>query len=318
MRRKIKTAVRLVAMAVAICLLMTLVSVVERAERSRWEQESSAPSRLERRDKKAPVRVLLVGNSYSVDSSQYVYEITQQAGYTNVTVGTAYYNGCSLDDIYEWGRNRDRVLSYRKCTQGKWQYYREDKQNCALRTVLRDEKWDIILLQQYSVKAGKKESFYSEDGKVCYIDGVANYIRQFCPKAMIGWNMTWALKSDATLQPYLEWFEQDQMKMYQAICQTTQEVVTTNPNIGVVVPTGTAIQNARTYYLGDTLNRDQRHLTFDLGRYLASLTVAESLGFDLTDLKELKTNPPSDNENLEYLKDCARDAVEHPYELTTR
>ena len=46
--------------------------------------------------------------------------------------------------------------------------------------------------------------------------------------------------------------------------------------IDFVIPSGTAIQNARTSSLGDTLTRDGYHLSV-IGRYIAGLTYAYKL-----------------------------------------
>ena len=50
-----------------------------------------------------------------------------------------------------------------------------------------------------------------------------------------------------------------------------------NPTFEFVSPVGTAIQNARTSALGDTLNRDGTHLDYGVGRYTAALTFAGAI-----------------------------------------
>lgn len=47
--------------------------------------------------------------------------------------------------------------------------------------------------------------------------------------------------------------------------------------IKVVVPSGTAVQNARTSFVGDRLNCDGYHLDLTLGRYTAACTWYERL-----------------------------------------
>lgn len=39
----------------------------------------------------------------------------------------------------------------------------------------------------------------------------------------------------------------------------------------MIIPTGTAIQNARTSFVGDHMNRDGYHLDLKIGRYTAAL-----------------------------------------------
>ena len=60
--------------------------------------------------------------------------------------------------------------------------------------------------------------------------------------------------------------------MYGFIMNAVQEALKDHPEITLVVPSGTAVQNARTSVLGDTMNRDGFHLDFTYGRYLAACT----------------------------------------------
>lgn len=41
--------------------------------------------------------------------------------------------------------------------------------------------------------------------------------------------------------------------------------------IKMIIPTGTAIQNARTSFVGDHMNRDGYHLDLKIGRYTGRL-----------------------------------------------
>ena len=67
--------------------------------------------------------------------------------------------------------------------------------------------------------------------------------------------------------------------MYNAILNAVQMKIL--PRNLTVIPSGTAIQNAR-QVIGDVLNRDGFHLTFGLGRYIAGLCVVKALvGLDI-------------------------------------
>jgi len=50
------------------------------------------------------------------------------------------------------------------------------------------------------------------------------------------------------------------MTMYKAIISATKTKILTNSNFTKVIPNGTAIQNMRTSFVGDTLTRDGYHL----------------------------------------------------------
>jgi hypothetical protein len=64
--------------------------------------------------------------------------------------------------------------------------------------------------------------------------------------------------------------------MYNAILSTYANALNLVP-ISQVVPSGTAIQNARTSVLGNDLTRDGYHLSWGVGRFVAACTWYESL-----------------------------------------
>lgn len=78
---------------------------------------------------------------------------------------------------------------------------------------------------------------------------------------------------------------------------------------------GTAIQNARTSYVGDHLTLDGYHLSLDFGRYIAGLTFAHALtGISIDDVAY---QPEAVTESqkqvaIESVKNC----FINPYEVT--
>ena len=44
------------------------------------------------------LRILAIGNSFSTDSMQYLYQIAKNAGVEEIVLGNLYYGGCSLDE----------------------------------------------------------------------------------------------------------------------------------------------------------------------------------------------------------------------------
>lgn len=65
--------------------------------------------------------------------------------------------------------------------------------------------------------------------------------------------------------------------MYDSIRSSVQLALAEHPEITFLVPSGTAIQNARASWLGDNLNRDGYHLDLKFGRYTAACTWLERL-----------------------------------------
>ena len=82
--------------------------------------------------------------------------------------------------------------------------------------------------------------------------------------------MVWAFPADSPDWTIHDYFGGDQMKQYTETIKVIQTYVASQ---GLkMIPSGTAIQNARSSYLGDTLCRDLYHLTYGLGRYISSMT----------------------------------------------
>ena len=83
----------------------------------------------------------------------------------------------------------------------------------------------------------------------------------------------------------------------------------------IIIPNGTAIQNARTSFIGDTLTRDGHHLTYNLGRYIAGLTLVKTItGVDVTQI-----NYAPNGLSEEYIKiaiESCNNAFENPFSIT--
>lgn len=85
--------------------------------------------------------------------------------------------------------------------------------------------------------------------------------------------------------------------------------------IKIVIPSGTAIQNARTSFIGDHLNRDGYHLDVKIGRYTAACTWFERI------FKHSVVGNPYAPEGLDEARKAvaqkaAHAAVKHPYKVT--
>ena len=83
------------------------------------------------------------------------------------------------------------------------------------------------------------------------------------------------------------------------------------------MPVGTTIQNLRTSYLGDTLNRDGLHLSHGIGRYAAALTWYSVItGNSIDDITFVPSDYPEIAENMLAIKDAVNKALANPYEVT--
>jgi hypothetical protein len=125
--------------------------------------------------------------------------------------------------------------------------------------------------------------------------------------------MTWAYQQDSTHDGFAN-YGNSQETMYKAIVNSVETKVLTNDRIELISPAGTAIQNARTSFVGDTLTRDGHHLSYKLGRYIAGLTMVGTLtGADLT---KVQYSPNLEDKYRDMAIEAAINAINNPYTIT--
>lgn len=93
------------------------------------------------------VRILAIGNSFSQDAvEQYLHELAEAEGISTI-IGNMFIGGCSLERHVKNARDNAPAYAYRKIgTDGK----KREKGKMSLETVLADEDWDYVSLQQAS------------------------------------------------------------------------------------------------------------------------------------------------------------------------
>lgn len=257
-------------------------------------------------DDDGALKILMIGNSFSDDTMEYAYQIARALGVEEVYLGTLYIGGCSLNTHYQNAMYDNASYEYRTNSDGNW----STVPNYKMSTALASCDWDFVALQQASGSSGLPDTYAS-------LSGLIDYVKEHLPKtshAKLVWNMTWAYQSNSTHSDFVK-YSRDQTKMYTAIVETVKSKVITNKDISVVIPVGTAVQNARTSYLGDTLTRDGHHLSLDFGRYLAGLTLIHALtGLPVNDISYA---PPSVDANKTAVAvESAKNAVLNPYGVT--
>ena len=97
------------------------------------------------------LRILAIGNSFSQDAvEQYLYELFAASG-KKVIIGNLYIGGCSLERHYNNINNDAAAYEYRKIVDGQ----KTNSKGVKISTVLAEEPWDYISLQQASGFSGK-------------------------------------------------------------------------------------------------------------------------------------------------------------------
>ena len=219
---------------------------------------------------KKSVKILGIGNSFSVDAMEWVYKILKNLGVEDIKLGNLYIGGCPLSSHCENARGDLPAYEYWKNTDDEWQIIPEFKMSDAI--VERD--WDFIFTQQQSGRSGLAETYDDVDELMAYVTVLAK------GNPAYGWQMTWAYANGFD-NPAFDAYDREQDKMYAAILNAVQTKILPREIFSKLIPSGTAIQNARAV-LGDVLNRDGFHLSYDLGRFIAGLCVVKGLvGLDI-------------------------------------
>lgn len=255
-----------------------------------------------------PFRVLAIGNSFSQDAVEHLYKIAQDCGADKVIIGNLYIGGATLKQHWANASSDSASYTYYKNSTGTM----TNTQNTSMKTALMDEKWDYISIQQQSSESGVSSSYNSD------LTNLIDYVKANSknPDAKLAWHMTWAYQSDCKLDSFAQ-FGYDQMTMYRAITGAVQEKIVPNPDIAAVIPSGTAIQNMRTSYIGDTLTRDTYHLSLNLGRYIAGVTYVKALtGWSLDGLRRVPNVAEVPEKYIPIIKEAVENAVLTPFSVT--
>jgi hypothetical protein len=263
---------------------------------------------------KANYRILAIGNSYSRDAMSYIRDMLIKNGVANedIAIVNAYVGGQSLQGHVSNAKNNTAAYERQsfgingvlKSTNGE-----------KLLDIIKSNDWDYITLQQVSTDSGRPDT-YTENGNLSYL---INYIKENAtnPNVKIGWHMTWAYaNSYSGLSGY-----GNQMAMYNAIANAVQTKIVPQlapaGDFEFIIPSGTAIQNARTVY-NDTLNSDGTHLT-DKGRFIAGAIWLRRIYGKSVDVFNTGYTPAGlSAEDIAKIAQCVQDAFEHPYAVTER
>ena len=103
-----------------------------------------------------------------------------------------------------------------------------------------------------------------------------SYLKQWTSeRTKIAFNLTWMGESTRQHHEIIS-YGGDIALMRKRLEETTRETVLKTPGVDLLIPTGTAIENARTTKIG-LLTRDCYHLSMDKGRYIAGLALVSTV-----------------------------------------
>ena len=289
----------------ALVLLTGLMPIHTFASASTQGTESNAESKT--------LNILMIGNSFSWDAADFWYDLKTSMTYDamkamlaepyDVHLAVMYQGSATLGYHATCAANNTGTYTFQEIgpeTNYTWQPSDGKNANNKILPHLQERDWDIIVIQSYQHEADGTEP------RSTYTGGSAQFVE---PSASIGFLLDYFAQNEpgAEVYYYMPWSSvkfygaEGTAAGYEAIGAYTEAKIPhmTGTNSGKtfsgIIPVGTAIENARTTYLhslrysagvGDTfllkdpqigLLYDTQHLSFGVGRYIAGLTVAQTL-----------------------------------------
>lgn len=265
--------------------------------------QEDGPVMPQQTQKPEQIHILAFGNSYSHDAmEQYLYDLFKAEGIEAV-IGNMFIAGCNLETHWENISENNNSYFYFKNTDGKMKLI---SNSYGLADAIKDENWDVITLQQSSILSWDYSSYDP------YLQNLIDWIRAHSD-AKIMFHQTWAYSEDLIDQSYSHNIKSQNL-MYENITESVKKALQDHTQIYDIIPAGTAIQNGRSSYLGDTFNRDGTHLEITYGRFTAACTWYEKLsGISVLDNPY---DPGFDLKQVSVAKNAAHFAVENPFSLT--
>ena len=206
-------------------------------------------------------KILCIGNSFSQDSTTYLYDLTSNEG-MDLKVVNLYIGGCSLERHWEnvLGDKAEYDYQLNGVSTGKV---------VTIKDTLQEDKWDIITLQQCSGLSGLIDTYYP------YIIELSKYVKEHAPGAKQLIHQTWAYEIDSPHEHFV-YYNNDQVKMYEALLEcygTAAKELSLQ-----IIPFGEVVQALRTLPIfdykngGKSLCRDGFHMHYVYGRFALAAT----------------------------------------------
>lgn len=205
------------------------------------------------------MKILSIGNSFSEDAHAYLKGVCDSRG-LEITCCNLYIGGCTLI------RHHKNMLlglkAYTYIVNGV-----PMEKGVSMEDALTREKWDVVTLQEHSIRACDKSHFEP------YIYELIDYVKRLCPNVKIGMQMSWGYTGkflnemrNAGIFSTEEMFDR---------IEENNLTIAKQANVDILIPSGRVLR--RLYDLGYNIHRDNQHTSLGIGRYALALTWMRAL-----------------------------------------
>ena len=211
--------------------------------------------------------VLFIGNSFAIDTTDHAPALALSLGVKEVFFGTLYVGGCSIKMHFDHASENKAVYEYHTNDGSGWKMV----ENFTIKEAIGERAWDWIVIQHGTGDGGR----YTSAESYAHLDALISYVKALAPNSKLAFNMTWVGEPTSTHHE-ISSYGGDTAKMYDDLTAIKREIILPKKDFDKFIPTGTAVENARTGYDG-LLTRDTYHLSYGLGRLIASLTLLSTI-----------------------------------------
>ena len=280
-------------------------------------------------DDGAELRILFIGNSFTMDAVTHLPGMLAAAGLNKVHMVHMYYGGRLVSQYNSgWTTSSDYKMYECKPGQSSW----TTTSNTNLAEVAASQKWDIVTIQEHTGNAAAW--VWNSTAKANFqqlIDKVKAAQNGHTPKFYYIMSQAYAnmSKIGSGSKPSMTWT--DQAGMWEVITSFGKKVMEELP-FDDIISTGVMLQNLRTSSINNEmdLTRDGYHMDNGISRYGASCTVFEKLitpkfnvtldgntyRFTVSNTTDGSYSTPVTDANAPVALQAARYAIQSPYVVT--
>jgi len=222
------------------------------------------------------MKILFLGNSYSEDTGTYFPQLAKDFS-IDLDIEMLVYPGCSIDQHIDFLSNAKPVYIHHTFNKRKNGWEAINEQNGI--DVIKGQFWDYIIIQQCSAASGMNGTYDKLDDLINLVLSLS-----ISQSTKFLWNMTWAWPTFNNFAHKKEYYNNSSKFMLDGIIKNVNDYIKTNNHIYKIIPTCLGIEHAKVEFAENLLFRDEVHLSYDLGRYIASLTAFKKI-FDVDVLK---------------------------------
>ena len=240
------------------------------------------------------MKVLAVGNSFSMDAMRYLHQIGMAEG-EEIFCCNLYIGGCSLEQHAEQIRTGAQAYEYQ--VNGE-----ETQRRISVLEGLCAEKWDVVTLQQASHVSFRWDSYQP------YLDEAAAFVKKHAGGAALMIHQTWAYEQGSERLNQVAGY-QDAEAMFDDLSKCYARAAAELGGVAII-PCGAAMQLAVREGL-TPIHRDGFHADLGYGRFMLGCVWFEALmGRPVSADTVVPLDVPVSREQLELAKKIARQACE--------